>query len=172
MTYRHVARTVLAMVLLLSAGVASAADGEPAADCVDPHDGYADLDADGYGTGSAVQFCGPLPALYAAVGGDCDDLNPSRHPNASEICADGIDENCDGNADAADPACLPPLAALKCVAAKARAAGKKVFEKMKCQQKAYLKRLPVDPACLEKAETRFTVSIAKADAKGPCLGTA
>jgi hypothetical protein len=31
--------------------------------------------------------------------GDCNDGNASIHPNADEICGDGIDQNCNGQAD-------------------------------------------------------------------------
>jgi predicted outer membrane repeat protein len=32
-------------------------------------------------------------------GGDCDDENPAVHPEAEEVCDDGIDNNCDGHVD-------------------------------------------------------------------------
>jgi hypothetical protein len=40
-----------------------------------------------------------------AEDGDCDDLDPTLHPGASEICDDALDNDCDGLIDAADPAC-------------------------------------------------------------------
>ncbi len=34
--------------------------------------------------------------MFLAQGGDdCDDANPSRHPEAEEVCDNGIDEDCD-----------------------------------------------------------------------------
>jgi hypothetical protein len=45
-----------------------------------------DLDGDGY--------------LPIGVGGDdCDNEDPAVHPNADELCGDGIDNNCDGIVD-------------------------------------------------------------------------
>jgi len=37
--------------------------------------------------------------------GDCDDANPSVHPGAAELCDDGVDNDCNGLVDSADPAC-------------------------------------------------------------------
>ena len=43
---------------------------------------------------------------------ECDDSNPNVHPNAVELCHDGIDNNCDGlwdvSPNAWDPACALP----------------------------------------------------------------
>ena len=60
----------------------------------------------------------------------------------------------------------------KCAAAKMKAVGKKTYDKAKCHQKALLKGTAVDPACLAKAETKFTAAIAKADGQGTCSDTA
>ncbi|HLC47378.1 MAG TPA: DUF4215 domain-containing protein [Candidatus Nanoarchaeia archaeon] len=61
-----------------------------------------DVDGDGYGTvlNLPAGTC-PNPQI------DCDDGNPGAHPNAEEICDDTeeIDEDCNGKANAADPAC-------------------------------------------------------------------
>jgi hypothetical protein len=37
--------------------------------------------------------------------GDCDDSRADVHPGAPENCSDGIDNNCNGLIDQADPAC-------------------------------------------------------------------
>ena len=63
-------------------------------DCTDPVDyncdgsvGYADADADG------------VPACE-----DCDDTDPAIRPGAAEVCNDGVDDDCDGEADEAGAA--------------------------------------------------------------------
>ncbi len=58
---------------------------------------YQDADADGYGNDNVTIIADNQPVGYVSVGGDCDDTNNSVHPNAFEICFDGIDQNCDDN---------------------------------------------------------------------------
>src|SRR5262249_5572214 len=60
----------------------------------------------------------------------------------------------------------------KCQAAKVKAAGKKIFEKANCQEKALKKSIAIDQACMQSAEDEFTKAIAKADSIGTCCGTA
>lgn len=71
-------------------------DGDGIADCVDPD--YLDDDGDG----------------VAEVEGDCNDINPNIHPGATELCADSVDNDCDGLVDSADADCpLTDLAVSK-----------------------------------------------------------
>ena len=60
---------------------------------------YRDLDGDGYGraAGGSTAICIPEPG-YTFVGGDCDDEDPLIHPGAEERC-NGIDDDCNGEAD-------------------------------------------------------------------------
>ncbi|MEW5801914.1 MAG: MopE-related protein [bacterium] len=70
-----------------------------------PRDGiiyYEDWDGDGYGNALSIRrFCpGVQPAGWVRYASDdCNDLRADIHPGASEICDDGIDNNCDGIAD-------------------------------------------------------------------------
>ena len=70
---------------------------------------YKDLDGDGYSDGKTEIFCPEhqltgykLPKDLIATSGDCNDNNPNIHPGAVEIC-NGIDDNCDGQADDNEP---------------------------------------------------------------------
>ncbi len=40
---------------------------------------------------------------YTVADGDCDDRNPNVNPGATEICADGVDNNCNNYTDALEP---------------------------------------------------------------------
>ena len=57
--------------------------------CQPPLQCEQDLDGDGYGVGPSC------------LGPDCDDDNPSIHPRTTEICGDGVDQDCSGS----DQAC-------------------------------------------------------------------
>ncbi|MCA9773425.1 MAG: DUF4215 domain-containing protein, partial [Myxococcales bacterium] len=64
-------------------------------DCQDT-DGDAYADPIGECEGSDLELCGAV---------DCDDADPAVHPGAGEVCDDGIDNDCDGDVDAADADC-------------------------------------------------------------------
>ena len=63
---------------------------------IDAFSGYLDLDLDGYGGGAWDSSCADV---YYPLNEDCDDSDPFVSPSESEVC-DGIDNDCDGNADA------------------------------------------------------------------------
>lgn len=57
---------------------------------------WRDMDGDGFGTGPASCLCEATTAASASVAGDCDDTDASAHPDADEVCGNGIDDDCDG----------------------------------------------------------------------------
>ncbi len=82
-------------------------DGEDT-DCngtVDDPPWWPDADGDGFGDaeGKAQVACdAPLGHTDDAL--DCDDQDPGIHPDASEWCADGVDNDCNGEVDEDDAA--------------------------------------------------------------------
>ncbi|MFT5587115.1 MAG: hypothetical protein ACI9VR_004723 [Cognaticolwellia sp.] len=59
---------------------------------------YLDRDGDGYGDPDKTTSACDVPAGYAADSSDCDDSSESINPAASEICNDGLDNDCSGDA--------------------------------------------------------------------------
>ncbi len=59
---------------------------------------YADADGDSFGNAAVSTTACEAPLGYVASTGDCDDLAPSVHPGATEVC-DQIDNNCDSAID-------------------------------------------------------------------------
>jgi hypothetical protein len=66
---------------------------------------------------------------------------------------------------------LPGTGPSKCSSKEIAAAGKKAGGKAKCWSKATKKALPVDSACLGKAETKFSDAYTKAQGKGDCVNS-
>ncbi|MBK7681529.1 MAG: putative metal-binding motif-containing protein [Bacteroidetes bacterium] len=67
---------------------------------------YNDFDGDGYGVGAGVSLCSNPGAGYSLVDGDCNDAVAAINPGAQEICDGGIDNDCDGLVDDADPSVM------------------------------------------------------------------
>ena len=63
---------------------------------------FLDADNDGFGD-DATRFEACDGADAVGVGGDCNDDNDAIHPAATEVCDDGIDNNCNTLADDDDP---------------------------------------------------------------------
>lgn len=57
---------------------------------------YPDADGDGFGRQSSPQIACTQPPGYVLSRNDCDDYNASIYPGATEICGDGIDQDCVG----------------------------------------------------------------------------
>jgi len=66
---------------------------------VDPETWYLDSDGDGYGEPSSTLERCYQPSGWAAVDTDCDDVDASIHPDATEDTSDGVDQDCDDLVD-------------------------------------------------------------------------
>ena len=61
---------------------------------------YYDNDGDNFGTTDSKCLCASTGKYTATVNSDCNDNNAAINPNATEICGNGIDDNCDGSQNA------------------------------------------------------------------------
>jgi hypothetical protein len=66
---------------------------------------YRDADGDGFGDPAHTAQSAAPPAGFVSNASDCRDDLPAVHPGAAEVCDDGIDNDCDGQADCADGSC-------------------------------------------------------------------
>jgi len=67
---------------------------------------YADADLDGYGDDESVEdACGAPSDEHVEQGGDCDDDDATRYPGATEVCGDGVVQDCDLSAEEALATC-------------------------------------------------------------------
>jgi Putative metal-binding motif/FG-GAP repeat len=114
MTHRLPVLCLALSLLLAGCGGARDRDGDgvPASDDCDDRDAsageaatwYIDRDLDGFGELTGTVACSQ-PAGGLATGTDCDDGNPTIHPDAAELC-DDIDQDCDGVVDDGAPSAL------------------------------------------------------------------
>ena len=65
---------------------------------------YADTDGDGYGDADASTLACEEPSAYTDVADDCDDTEASVNPDATEVCDNGFDDDCDGTPNECSPA--------------------------------------------------------------------
>lgn len=60
---------------------------------------YRDADNDGFGDASITRSSCTKPEGYVSNGRDCNDAIGAINPGATEICGNGIDDNCNGQVD-------------------------------------------------------------------------
>jgi hypothetical protein len=58
---------------------------------------HADADADGYGDAASSTLACVAPSGTLADGSDCDDTDSAVSPAATEVCLDGVDNDCSGD---------------------------------------------------------------------------
>ena len=66
---------------------------------------YVDTDGDGFGDDGDTTLSCTTTVGYVAAGGDCDDGDGDTFPGASEVCSDGVVNDCDGAESAATAEC-------------------------------------------------------------------
>ena len=64
---------------------------------VDATTWYRDQDGDGYGVMDVTTTACANPEGYADQPEDCDDTDLAVHPDAQEVCNNGLDDDCDGS---------------------------------------------------------------------------
>jgi hypothetical protein len=69
---------------------------EGAEGCLDV---FVDADEDGFGGAESACHCTTTDAFPAYFSQDCDDASEAVNPDATEVCSDGIDNDCDGTAN-------------------------------------------------------------------------
>lgn len=61
---------------------------------------FVDADHDGFGSNATQLLCAVTPPVGFSINNtDCDDNNANIHPGATEICGNGVDEDCNGLVD-------------------------------------------------------------------------
>ena len=76
---------------------------------------YGDADGDGYGLYEDTVLACEAPAGYAAAADDCNDTDGTISPGASEVCDDGIDNDCTVTLDCEDTGCTGDTACLAAI---------------------------------------------------------
>jgi hypothetical protein len=71
-------------------------------DALDASTWYYDGDGDGFGLDASAYVACEAPDGYVAVGGDCDDASDQAFPGGTEVCGDGLDNDCEGTVDGDD----------------------------------------------------------------------
>jgi beta-glucanase (GH16 family) len=75
---------------------AAVASNSIAAAVIQPTIWYRDNDVDGFGNNAITQAACTQPIGYVTNNTDCNDNNAAVNPGATEVCGNGIDDNCAG----------------------------------------------------------------------------
>lgn len=67
--------------------------------CSNPSTFYADSDNDGYGNIALTTSACYAPTGFVANSSDCNDTDMNVNPGKTEVCSNGIDDNCNGQTD-------------------------------------------------------------------------
>ncbi|MCB9616600.1 MAG: hypothetical protein H6722_29545 [Sandaracinus sp.] len=83
---------------------------------------YRDADGDGFGDSTVTQLTCVASTGYVTNATDCDDSRGAVRPGATEICANGLDDDCDSDPDCADSSCIAGCGILSVVSGGAQSA--------------------------------------------------
>jgi hypothetical protein len=75
-------------------GLDNDCDGEVDEESSDCTTYFLDSDGDNYGADDSICDCAPVDQYTAVASGDCNDDDPAVNPDATELCADAIDNDC------------------------------------------------------------------------------
>ncbi len=95
---KQILKILIPATLLIAALFVIGISCTPGSDC-ESQLWYADNDGDGYGNPDKMISSCDQPQNYVLDNTDCDDNNAEVHPNAREILANDIDDNCNGQID-------------------------------------------------------------------------
>ncbi|WP_240359264.1 MopE-related protein [Pyxidicoccus trucidator] len=102
---------------------------------------YRDADGDGYGRGTPIQACSK-PSGYVATNTDCNDGSKRAYPGYTEVCNDGINNDCDAATDEPNCECLSyyPLSSESSPSSSFMTSSSSLYEE------------PIPPPCFEVPE--------------------
>jgi len=107
-----------------------------------------DVDGDGYAFATE-----PNIACPGKQTGDCNDGNRAQHPGANELCANSIDDDCDGQTDRNDASCQQCTSeSLRCNDASECIAGSRLGE-VQCERGCCLSCPTLSPVTCGANET-------------------
>ena len=98
------------------------------------------------------------PSGTACTNGLCDGMGTCEAPTSTTVTT--------STSTTTTTTTLPES---KCASKLFLAAGKHAAAKTKCHAKALKAGVPVDQACIDKAESKFAIAVARAESQGDCV---